>query len=337
MKKVNLVIIGCGAITEKRHAPECYASEKINLAGFFDINLERAKEFAKKYECKAYETYEKVLNDTKVDGVIICTNNKFHCDMTVQAFEHKKHVLCEKPMAVTVEEGKRMIEAGEKAGCFLMIAHNQRLMPVNMKLKEILTTRNLGKILTFTTTFNHRGPEFWSVNKTNKTWFMNKKEAGLGALGDIGIHKADLVRWFIGENIKYVTSVLATRDKKDGDGNLIAMEDNAFAILESESGIIGTIEASWTHYGKYTNRTMICCENGVVEVPDETHIIVHDTNWQQEVFEIAGANSLMADTFADCIAKGVQPEISGEEGLKALEIVLACVESSETHSRVELS
>ena len=86
------------------------------------------------------------------------------------------------------------------------------------KIKEILTTKDLGKILSFSTIFAGGGPETWSVDKTNKTWFLNKSEAGLGALGDIGIHKADLIRWFIGEDIKYVTSVLKTLDKRDPEG-----------------------------------------------------------------------------------------------------------------------
>lgn len=338
MEKANLVIIGCGSIAVKRHAPECVASDKINLLGFFDVNLERAKEVANEFQCKAYETYEAVLNDEAVDGVLICVSNRYHCDMTVQALQHKKHVLCEKPIAVTIEEAKKMIKTAEEEGRYLMIAHQQRFVPVNQKLKEVLASKKLGKIISFSTAFCHAGPEFWSVDNTNKTWFMNKKEAGLGALGDIGIHKADLIRWFIGEDIKYVTSVLGTLDKKDAEGNYIGIEDNAFAILESESGIVGTLEASWTHYGKGENRTKVSCENGLVEAVGTSKIIVYykDKSKEKEVFEIEKGASMMAETFATCILEDVKPEISGEEGLKALEIVLACVKSSEKRTRVEV-
>ena len=331
---VNIVIIGCGSITEFRHAPECFASEKINLMGFFDVNYERASEFATKYNCKAYKTYQDVLEDKDVDGVIICVNNKYHCDMTVQALKHKKHVLCEKPISVTLEEAQEMVRVSEEEQCYLMIAHNQRFEAVNRKLKEVLTTRDLGKILTFNTAFTHPGPERWSVEKTNKTWFLNKKEAGLGALGDIGIHKADVIRWLIGDEFKYVTARVATLDKKDAEGNYIAIEDNAFAILESESGIMGTLEAGWTAYGKGKNGTMICCEKGVVETEGATRVNVHYKNGEKEFLEVKQGQSLIAETFAECIANGVQPEISGVEGMKALEIVLACIKSSEEHVRV---
>ena len=335
---VNLAIIGCGAITVRRHAPECVASEKINLVGVFDVNLERAKETAAEFQCKAYETYEEVLKDEVVDGVIICVNNKFHRDMTIQALQHKKHVLCEKPMAVTTEEAKEMIEAAKKEDCYLMIAHHQRMEPGNQKLKELLETRDLGRVISFRTIFAHPGPERWSVDRTNNTWFLNKKEAGLGALGDIGIHKADLIRWLLGEDIKYVTSVVGTLDKKDAEGNPIGMDDNAFAILETESGIIGTLEASWTHYGKSSNETKIYCENGVVESIGGSNVSVYykDGQKENEFFELKPDTSKMAETFADCIEGDVEPEISGEEGLKALEMVLACVESSEKRTRIEL-
>lgn len=333
---VNLAIIGCGAITIHRHAPECLASQNIHLAGVFDVNLQRAEEVATKFQCKAFQAYEDVLNDENIDGVIICVNNRFHRDMTVQALQHKKHVLCEKPMAVTVEEAQDMIDAAKKAGCYLMIAHHQRLMPVNQKLKEILETRDLGKIISFTTSFTHAGPETWSVEKTNKTWFLNKNEAGLGALGDIGIHKADLIHWLLGEDIKYVTAVLGTLDKKDATGNPIGMEDNAFAILETENGIMGTLEASWTHYGKGSNQTKIYCENGVVESIDEKKVVVHYKNGETETFEMETVSSKIVESFAHCLEKHNEPEISGEEGMKALQIVLACVESSEKHGRVEI-
>lgn len=335
---INLAIIGCGAITIHRHAPECQASENINLTGVFDVNLERAEEVAAKFQCKAYKTYEEVLNDETVDGVIICVSNKFHRDMTVQALQHKKHVLCEKPMAVTVDEAKEMVATAKKEGRFLMIAHNQRLMPVNQKLKELLATKDLGRIISFRTQFTHAGPEKWSVEKTNKTWFLNKKEAGLGALGDIGIHKADLIRWLLGEEVKYVTSVLGALDKKDAEGNPIAMEDNAFAILETEGGIVGTLEASWTHYGKGTSQTIIYCENGILEALSEKKITLYykDRSKQVEVFDVELGASKVADTFAGCIEQNREPEISGEEGMKALQIVLACVDSSEKHARVEI-
>ena len=335
---VKLVIVGCGSITLWRHAPECAKSDIIELKGFYDIDAARCAEFAEKYGGKAYASYEDVLDDSDVDGVIICTANQFHCPMTVDAFKHGKHVLCEKPMAVSEEEALQMIAAAKESGKKLMIAHSQRFDAVNRALKEVVDSRKLGKILSFRTVFGHRGPETWSITPGRATWFLNKNAAGLGALGDIGIHKADLIHWLINDDIKYVTAKIATLDKKLPDGSPIAIEDNAFCILESESGIMGTLEASWTRYGKDTNITNLYCENGIVEADNnaENQITVTYRDGTSEQIKVNSADSDMAKSFAECIINDQQPELSGEEGLKALKIVLSCVESSEKNARVEI-
>ncbi len=334
---VNFAIVGCGAITTVRHAPECLKSDKINLSGVFDVDSERCRRVAELFGCKAYNTYDELLQDESVDGVVICVSNTYHCDMTVKALKHKKHVLCEKPIAVTLEEAELMINTAKAEDRYLMIAHNQRLCPTNRKVKELINSGKLGRIISFRTVFAHGGPEVWSVDKSSGTWFLNKTKAGLGALGDIGIHKADLMRWLLGEEIKQVTSVVGTLDKKDAEGEPISIEDNAFAILETESGIIGTLEASWTHYGRVSNEVELRCEKGIIKAIDEQWVTVcYKDGRETETFEFSPTDSGIVEAFADSIINKLQPEISGEEGLKALAIVLACVESSNTRKRVEI-
>ena len=167
---------------------------------------------------------------------------------------------------------------------------------------------------------------------------MNKSEAGLGALGDIGIHKADLIQWLLNDDIEYVTARVNTLDKKLSDGTKIAVEDNAFCILESKNGITGILEASWTHYGKDDNFTNIYCERGIIEADSnaEEQIKVTMSDGSTETFKIAECDSDMAKTFAQCIESGEMPELSGEAGKKALEIVLKCIESSDKGERVKL-
>lgn len=335
---VNIAIIGCGSITFYRHAPECKKVDCINIAGFYDINEARSEEFAKLYGGKAYKSYDEVLSDENVDGVIVCTANKYHCEMTVQALKSGKNVLCEKPISVTLDEAQKMIDTAKESEKILMIAHSQRYDAVNRKLKEILNSGRLGRIISFRTVFGHRGPETWSVDKGNATWFLNRKEAGLGALGDIGIHKADLIHWLINDDIEYITARTATLDKKLSDGTKIGVEDNAFCVLESNGGIIGTLEASWTHYGKDDNFTNIYCENGIIEADSnaDEQIKITMRDGSSESLKVNECDSDMAKTFAECIENNTEPELSGEEGKKALQIVLKCIESSETGKRVRL-
>lgn len=335
---VGIAIIGCGAITTWRHAPECANNENINLCGVYDINLERAKIVAEQFGTKAYNTYEEVLDDSAVDGVIISVANKFHCEMTLKAFESEKHVLCEKPIAISVEEADKMIEASKKAGKFLMIAHSQRYDGAHLKAKEILSSGILGKIITFDTCFITGGPDNWSVDKGSGTWFLNKNMAGLGAMGDIGIHKADLVHYFLDEDIKYATAFVGTLDKKGSDGELIGIDDNGMCILESESGVKGVLRASWTGYGRGCNRTTLYCENGILEVDNDENeqIKIYFKNGDTQSIHVEVKDSLMASTFAKCIETDTSPEIDGEAGKKALNLVLKCIESSKQNRRIEV-
>ena len=157
-------------------------------------------------------------------------------------------------------------------------------------------------------------------------------------MGDIGIHKADLIHYFLDEDIKYVTAFVGTLDKKGPDGELIGIDDNGMCILESESGVRGVLRASWTTYGKGWNRTTLYCENGILEVDndEENQIKIYFKNGDVQTMHIKVEDSLMASTFAKCIETNTPPKIDGEAGKKALNLILKCIESSENNSRVKV-
>ena len=123
MKKIG--IIGCGRIAQERHIPEYAENPDAELAGFYDINMERAAKLADKY-------------DPKIDAVSVCAANSAHAEITIAALKAGKHVLCEKPMGVTYEECKSMTEAARESGKYLMIGQNQRLAKAHVKAKELL-------------------------------------------------------------------------------------------------------------------------------------------------------------------------------------------------------
>lgn len=115
-----------------------------------------------------------------------------------------------------------------------MIGHNQRFVPSHQKAKEIIENGELGKIYSFRTTFDHGGPEGWSIDG-KASWFFQKDQAFIGAMG---VHKADLIRYLLGEEIREVAAFVETNAKTETD-----VDDNSVCILKTESGIIGT--ASW--------------------------------------------------------------------------------------------
>lgn len=337
---VNIAIIGCGSIVLWRHGPECRDNENIELKGFYDINYQRAVENAEKFGGKAYKTYEAVLADKEIEAVIICTANRFHCEMTVKALESGKHVLCEKPMALTEKEAKLMVDTAEKCGKYLMIAQSQRTDVVSRKAKELLGKFDFGKVLSFRASFANAGPDGWSVDKGKNNWFFDKSKAGFGALGDLGIHKIDLLRWLLQEDISYVTATVRTLAKRDSEGNLIGNDDTALCILETESGIIGTVEAGWAHFGRIHNEVHLFCENGTMEIYTDypaPMIKIFMASGETAEFHLTPGDSLMSANFAKCIMNNEKPEIDGVEGLKAIQIVNKCLESSEKGLRICLN
>ncbi|MDF2961256.1 MAG: dehydrogenase, partial [Paenibacillus sp.] len=225
MSKVRVAVIGCGSISKHRHIPEYAANPNVELVAFCDIVNERAEHYADQYGAKAFTNYEEMLQAVKPDAVSVNLPNVLHAPVSIAVVNAGAHVLVEKPMATTYEEGLAMIEAAKKNGVYLMVGHNQRLMPPHVKAKEILQTGKLGKVLTFRTSFGHPGPENWSIDGRN-SWFFRKEEAIMGAMGDLGVHKSDLIRWLLDDEVSEVAAFVGTIHKDGTD-----CDDNSTCLL----------------------------------------------------------------------------------------------------------
>ena len=252
---IRVGIIGCGKIAQVRHIPEYVANPNVELYGFYDINQTRTEELAKKYGGKAFASYEELLADETIEAVSVCAANHVHAEITIAALKAGKHVLCEKPMAVTLAECEAMVAAAEESGKYLMIGQNQRLAMAHAKAKELIEQGAIGKVLTFRTIFGHGGPETWSIDPGSNVWFFDKTKAAMGAMADLGIHKTDMIQYVLGSKIVKTQAVLTTLDKKDATGSLIGVDDNAICIYQMEHGVIGTMTASWTYYAAEDNTT----------------------------------------------------------------------------------
>ncbi len=335
---INIGVIGCGKIAQVRHLPEYDSHPLVRISGVFDAEKSRAGEIAEKYHTKAYASYEDMLKDDNVDAVSVCTANNSHCEVTVKALEAGKHVLCEKPMAVTYEECKRMVETARRTERFLMVGHNQRLTKTHKKAKELVEKGEIGKVITFKSTFGHSGPENWAVDKNN-IWFFNKAAASFGAMADLGVHKTDLIQFLLAERIKEVVAVTGTLDKKDNQGNAIGVDDNAICIYKMESGIIGNVNVSWSYYGDEDNSTVLYGTEGCMKIYDnpDYSIVVEKKDGQKIYYAIdkiqtngQQSKSGVIDCWISCLEKKIPPEISGEEAFYAMKAVFAALESART-------
>jgi len=338
-KVVKVAVIGCGSISKHRHIPEYAANPNVTIVAFVDLVAERAQQFADQYGAKAYTDYKQMLEVEKPDAVSVNLPNALHAPVSIDVANAGAHVLVEKPMATTEEEALAMIEAAKKNGVFLMVGHNQRLMPPHVKAKEILKSGVLGKVISFRTSFGHPGPEGWSVDGRN-SWFFNKEEAIMGAMGDLGVHKSDLIRYLLDDEVSEVGALVGTLHKEGTD-----VDDNATCLLRMKSGVIGTLVASWTYYKGEDNSTVFWCENGVMKVgthPDD-QVIVELRNGTVEKYKVGAIStndkqesSGVIDAFITSIVTGTAPSISGEEGLKSLKVILAAFESQETGKFIKL-
>lgn len=340
--KIRVGIIGNGSICRFRHAPE-YAALKddVEIVAFADRVGERADWCVAKYGGKAYASAEDVIALPGVDAVSVCTPNAFHAPLAVAALKAGKHVLCEKPMATSADEARQMIAAAQAAGKFLMIGHNQRLAPLHQKAKQILQSGIIGKIVTFRTSFSHGGPEGWSIEGKNG-WFFDKTQAFVGAMGDLGVHKADLLRWLLGEEIVEVSAFVDRLEKTFG-----TVDDTAVCLLRTESGAVGTLTASWTHHPGEDNATLVYGTEGILRIgahPD-FGVVVNLQSGETQYFNVGKLQTNegggQSDTgviraFVSSIQSGTPPEISGEEGRRALAIILACLDSAETKQHVRV-
>ena len=338
-------IIGCGKIAQVRHIPEYEANKDSQLLGFYDINLERAKELAKKHGGTAYATVEELLANPAIDAVSICAANVAHAELTIEALEAGKHVLCEKPMAVTLEQCEAMVATSVRTGKSVMIAQNQRLTKAHLKAKELVASGAIGKVLTFRTTFGHGGPETWSVDPGRSTWFFDKTKAAMGAMADLGIHKTDVIQYVLGTKVAKTQAVLTTLDKRGADGELIGVDDNAICIYQMENGAIGTMTASWTYYSAEDNTTVIYGTKGELRLYEDPkyclqQIMADGTRIDYQLDRIQTNDNQTAsgviDLFVDSLIQNKEPEISGADVLHSMKAVFASLESSEKGCAIEV-
>lgn len=323
-------IIGCGSIARFRHAPEYKANPHVDEIIFYDRSLKRAKELAREFGGRAVETVEELLNDPTVVAISDCSSNEVHHIHSTNALLAGKHVLCEKPLAITVEYAEEILEAQRKSGKKLMLDHNQRFTKAHQKAKEIIEKKELGEVLTFKTCFGHQGPESWGVDKSNATWFFKKERSYSGVAGDLGIHKIDLIHYLLDDEIEEVHAFHGALDKVDENGQPIQVCDNVVCALKTKKGRLGTAAFSWTYYGSEDNSTTIYCQKGIIKIyqhpVDQIIIEMRDGGVIKYELEPIQTNdnqttSGVIDAFIDAILFDKEPPVNGELAIASLRVI----------------
>lgn len=272
MKKLNIGLIGAGFMA-KAHSI-AYAG----MPMFFwpapaipvkkilvDINEEVARDSAMKLGFESYDTdWRKIIDDPEIDIVDICTPNNVHAEIAIAAAKAGKHILCEKPLSLTVSEAKEMYETARDNNVTTMVAFNYRRTPAVQLAKKYIDEGAIGKILDFRGTYL----QDWSADPNSPlSWRFQKDICGSGALGDIGTHVVDMLRFLVGEfdsvnahTATYISSRPVQSGLADNLGTVkgsddlprkpVDVDDQCCFMVQCKNGAFGTIEATRNAWGR---------------------------------------------------------------------------------------
>lgn len=256
MARIKFGIIGCGRIAE-RHAE--HISNYAELSAVCDIKTNRLKMFTEKYGCRSYEDINEMLNiESGIDVISICTPNGLHAEHAIAALRSGKHVLVEKPMALSVRDCENMIKTSEDVNRRLFVVKQNRFNPPVQALKKILCENRLGKILSVQLNcFWNRNEDYYKLSD----WKGTKKLDG-GTLFTQFSHFIDLLYWLFG-NVKNVEAFLTNSNHN----NIIEFEDSGVVILQFENDVLGTIHYTVNSFKKNMEGSLtVFGENGTVKI-----------------------------------------------------------------------
>lgn len=332
-RRIGYAIVGLGGYAEviMSKFAGCEHSRLVALVSGTPAKLER---FGKQYDVPAshhysYATFDRIRDNPDVDVVYVILPNSMHAEYTVRAARAGKHVMCEKPMAVSSAECRTMIDACRRAGRKLMIGYRSRFEPHNQLAIKLAREKFVGptRIITSEHGFPARPGQ----------WRLEKPLSGGGSLMDIGVYSLNAVRYLSGEEPVEVSAIEST-DRSDP--RFATVEDRINFVLRFPSGIEATCVSS---YSSGHNAFRVIGTEGWIGMepatPYDGHkLFVHKDGKteQRDVQTATNQHVGQLDHFARCIIDGTQPLVPGEEGLADLRVIEAIYESARTGRRVAI-
>ena len=312
MRTVNVGVIGVGAMGEN-HVRVYHKIEEANLVAVSDVSERALKKIEKKYGAKGYTEYSELLENPEIEVVSVCVPTTFHHNVVMEAIKNGKHVLVEKPIAFTLEEAEEMIAAAKEAGVLLATGHVERFNPAVQKAKELVDDGVIGDIVS---TFAKRvGP-------------LPPRIKDVGVAIDLAIHDLDIMNYLFDEE---VTQVYGSMNNILGD---CEFEDHAEIMVNFDNESTGIIEVNWLT--PYKRRELeLTGTAGIISVDYIQQSIEVYGKFAQDI-QIKHEEPLKGEliSFLNAVVNGTEPEITGEDGLKALKMVIAANRSSKEHKPI---
>lgn len=308
---LSIGVVGCGGIGQV-HLKN-YQLNGAKITAVADTNENSAMQTAEKFQSQHYKKYQDMFENEKLDAISICTPTVFHKPVALDAFHKKIHVLCEKPLAMTVKECKEMVLVARKHKAIFMTAFCHRFQWQISQAHKWIQEEKLGDIVLF---HNRFAGEFEGVEKK---WFVQKKISGGGMFIDTLIHSIDLFRFLAGD-AKSVKAEMKTFHPQ------LKIEDSGIIVLQSKSGALGTLEGSW-QTPVAENVVEIMGTKGAVEINYNTGILRYwfhsHKDWQTfpQPKNAKDRFYLEIEHFLNCVKSRQTPLITGLDGLHAMEIL----------------
>jgi len=312
LRTVNVGVIGVGAMGYN-HARVYYKLEEANLVAVSDVSERTLNKVAKKYDAKGFTDYEDLLKDSEIEVVSVCVPTTFHHDVVMEAIKHGKHVLVEKPIAFTLKEAEDMIAAAKEAGVILATGHVERFNPAVQKAKELIDNDVIGDIVSASA--KRVGP-------------FPPRIKDVGVTIDLAIHDLDVMNYLFDEDVIQVYGTMNSILEK------CEFEDHAEIMINFKNESTGILEVNWlTPYKR--RQIEITGTDGIISVDYIEQSIDVYGKFAQDI-DIKHEEPLKEElrSFLNAVVNETEPEITGEDGLKALKMVIAATKSSREHKPI---
>lgn len=338
---VRYVVIGTGMIA-RFHVAAIRSAPGAELAGICGSSPEKSEMAARTYQTRAYRELEEVWADPAVDAVCVCTPSGLHAPIALQAVEHGRHVLIEKPMALTLRECGQLIDAARERGVHLGVVSQLRFSEAAARVRRAMDGHVLGRLVSADLYMKYyRSQEYYD----SSGWRGRRAMDGGGALMNQGIHGVDLLQYLAGP-VASVFAQAGTLVRK------IEVEDTLSAVVTFRNGALGVIQATTSVCPGFPRRLELCGEKGTIILEEDTVLrwdvegmpCTAETGSQEHEMcsssdpaqiSLAGHQRQLANFTAAIL--GREPLlIDGTEGRKAVELILAAYRSVETGRAVEL-
>ena len=337
--QINFGIIGCGRIAP-RHAQSISEIPQSKLVAVADVIKSRASKFANEYQADAYNDYRYILDHPDIHVVNICTPSGLHANMAIEALHAGKHVILEKPMALTTEDLDRLIRVSLDSSTKLCVVLQNRFNPPMVDLRRIVNEGRLGKLLLGNATVRWYRTQEYYEDEWHGTWAMDG-----GALMNQSIHHIDALQWFLGD-VQRVFAYTGTLAHK------METEDTGVAVLTFKNGALGTVEGSTITYPQNLEGSLaLFGERGSVKVGGtalnrkEFWKIEGELEHERELLtkeqvdppSVYGySHKAVIKEMMAAIIENRTPSTNASEARKSVDIVLAMHESARTGQPVNM-